>query len=445
MKCLKTELYIEYLEEASFLYEQRLGLFDDPEVTWLDIEDFEERFEPFIDGLVIGGSLALEVCKQQAEESDFGELHAAVRVFCRQDRLDLVKDVIGGLNPDDEERIQAVSDALKYELPVSWESEIIRMLSSEENTLNLIAGRVVGFRRLIAGAEVKTALQKNADNLREYLWTLGRLRDQSACTMIFNYQLHEDGGICASAALALLRMSDQQALVHIQNSVFLGSWTFLPLGLGGSRSAIRPLLEIASAGNSSNNCLISLGLLGDISVIEILIQYLSNEEVAESTAMAINIITGAQLSEEVFIPEEIDEDELFEEELEKLKKGESLYFSGEEPGTTIVRISQKPEEWQNWWSENSTQFDQSIRYRNGKPYHPSCLLENLKSEKCPNMVRQLAYEELVIRYNIDYCFETDMLVSEQKQVLAKYAEWIEANSQYFIPGRWYFAGQLLNA
>ena len=38
------------IEEASFLYEQRLSLFDDPEITWLDIEDFEERFEAHIDG-----------------------------------------------------------------------------------------------------------------------------------------------------------------------------------------------------------------------------------------------------------------------------------------------------------------------------------------------------------------------------------------------------------
>ena len=33
----ETELYQEHLEEASFLYEQRLTLFDDPEITWLDI------------------------------------------------------------------------------------------------------------------------------------------------------------------------------------------------------------------------------------------------------------------------------------------------------------------------------------------------------------------------------------------------------------------------
>ena len=49
----ETELYQEHLEEASFLYEQRLTLFDDIEITWLDIEDFEERFEAHIDALVV--------------------------------------------------------------------------------------------------------------------------------------------------------------------------------------------------------------------------------------------------------------------------------------------------------------------------------------------------------------------------------------------------------
>ena len=45
MSNFATELYREHLEEASFLYEQRLAPFDDPEITWPDIEDFEKRFE----------------------------------------------------------------------------------------------------------------------------------------------------------------------------------------------------------------------------------------------------------------------------------------------------------------------------------------------------------------------------------------------------------------
>src|SRR5439155_13195083 len=86
IKHFYVEIYQEYLEEASFLYEQRLTLFDDPEVTWKEIGDFEDRFEPHIDGLVVGEESALGVCQTRVNEGDFGELHAAVRAFCRQHR-----------------------------------------------------------------------------------------------------------------------------------------------------------------------------------------------------------------------------------------------------------------------------------------------------------------------------------------------------------------------
>jgi len=37
-------------------------------------------------------------------------------------------------------------------------------------------------------------------------------------------------------------------------------------------------------------------------------------------------------------------------------------------------------------------------------------------------------------------FETDMFVFEQKQAIAKYAEWVKENGSRFQPGKWYFAG-----
>jgi hypothetical protein len=60
----ETELYQEHLEEVSFLYELRLTLFDDPEITWLDISDFEERFEAHIDALVVGEGPAFYLGEQ---------------------------------------------------------------------------------------------------------------------------------------------------------------------------------------------------------------------------------------------------------------------------------------------------------------------------------------------------------------------------------------------
>ena len=188
----------------------------------------------------------------------------------------------------------------------------------------------------------------------------------------------------------------------------------------------------------------ALGLSGDISAIDVLIRELSNEETADASAISLNLITGANLYEDAFIPEEIEEDELFEEEIEDFKAGKAPVRPDGEPfGIEITRTSQKPEDWQKWWAENKSRFNPKVRYRNGRPYSPACLLENLESEKSPRIVRQMAYEELVIRYGIDFSFETDMLVSQQKQAIAKYSEWIKTNGSRFREGEWYFAGQLM--
>jgi len=86
IRAFNIELYQEHLEEASFLYEQRLGLLNDPELTWKDLDEFEQRLEAHIDALVVGQDLAMEVCKTQAVEGDFGELFAAVCVFAGKSR-----------------------------------------------------------------------------------------------------------------------------------------------------------------------------------------------------------------------------------------------------------------------------------------------------------------------------------------------------------------------
>src|SRR5690348_10696879 len=108
------ELYEEYLEEASFLYEQRLTLFKNPEITWKKIGEFEERLAAHIDGLLVGDKLALDVCKRRAAEADFGELFAATCVFCRLGQRDDVLAILDELEPDDTDKAGAIADALKY-------------------------------------------------------------------------------------------------------------------------------------------------------------------------------------------------------------------------------------------------------------------------------------------------------------------------------------------
>jgi uncharacterized protein (TIGR02270 family) len=422
-------LTFENLQESSSLYAQRLTLFNDPEINWLDIEDFEDRFEPHIDGLVVGEELALEVCKQQATEGDFGELHAAVRVFCRQKRLDLLNEVLGQLDFEDPEKVKAVSDALNHELPEEWREEFVGKLGDPK--LTPMVARLIGYRRISEGPRLLEVLETcSPESIIPIIRALGRLREPKARVPLFNqYLQHDDEAIRKEAALALLRLGEKQTIDYCIQRVKSEDWASIPLGLGGTSAAVPVLLQAIASRGPSQDSLLALGLLGEISVVDSLLSHIPKAEAAESAAMALNLITGAELYEEVFIPEKIDEDELFEEEVEKLKRGEPLYPPGKEPGITITRLSQKPEEWTKWWSENKSRFRPNVRYRNGKPYSPACLLENLESEKSRRIVRDLAYEELVIRYGLEYPFETDMTVVQQRAALSKYATWIQEHKE----------------
>lgn len=442
----KLDLYLEHLEEASFLYEQRLSLLDDPEITWLDIEDFEERFEAHIDGLVVGEELALEVCRQQALEGDFGELHAAIRVFCRQKQNDLLTEILNKVDTDDPDVLKAISNALNDELPPGWQKAFVKLLQKKENYLTPIVAKLIGYRRIPAGEALLSCLEKaNPENPIDFIWSLGRLKESKAAPVLFNTFLHhEDPFICREAALALLRTGDQKAVSYCREVVDSQDWAFLSLALGGGQKIVSVVDDQLRQGNINTNSLLAIGLLGDISCINILLENLSNPVFAESAALALNLVTGADIYEDVFIPEEIDEDELFEEELEKLKKGEALYSPGEEPGSTLNRLSQNPDSWQNWWQQNSSRFNKGVRYRNGKPCSPACLLENMQSERSPRIIRQYACEEFVIRYGVDFPFETEMSVRQQKKVLDKYKNWIENNNHHYQPGKYYFASHQIS-
>jgi hypothetical protein len=74
VRAFRRGLYAEHLEEASFLYEQRRALLVNPELAWTQIGDFEGRIEAHIDAVVVGGDIALDVCRERVAEGDPGEL-----------------------------------------------------------------------------------------------------------------------------------------------------------------------------------------------------------------------------------------------------------------------------------------------------------------------------------------------------------------------------------
>ncbi len=447
IKAFNIELYQEHLEEASFLYEQRLGLLNDPELTWLDIDEFEQRLEAHIDALVVGEDLALQVCQTQVEEGDFGELFAAVCVFCRQNQPKRVAEVFDSLDIDDEERVQAVTDALKYECPRDWQDSLSKLFLRYHKNSFAVLAEMFGYCRFPANNALIKVLETAPDNsIAKIIRSIGCLRVENSSASLLPFLQHEDVSICSESLLALLRLGNMQAMKQSLLIAQSKQWPYIGLGLSGNQSAVNVLLDIVNSNKATDDCLVALGLLGDLAAVYPLVAHLEHEEFAGAAATALQLITGAELSEEAFIPEEIDEDELFEEELKVYKEEGKVPLrpEGEPFGTTEVRVSQNPEIWKLWLTENAGNFKRENRYRNGKPYSPVCLLENLQSERFVYKVRQLAYQELVIRYGMDIPFEADLFVRKQLLVLPKVVAWVVDNDQKFQDGHWYFSGKLIS-
>ncbi len=429
-------IYVNHLEEASFMYERKRYLRQDWEYFWKDFHDFENRLETHLYGLVSGGELSAEVCKYRAIESDFGELHTAVRILCRQNRQDLVKTLIDDLDFDDDEYVKAFTDALCFELPETWHQTLIPFLFERGPEAACIMADVIAFKRIPFDTLLIEALSKHSTNkkaVRTILAALAIIRSKESKTTAANYLRHDDPDIVESAASVLIRTGDKKTALAISKA----DWNPVDRSICGGKNEFSGV-EF----NNNKETLLSMGLIGNVSEIPFLITMLLNEDFGENAALALNLITGAESYEEHFVPEEIDEDTLFEDELEKYRKGE-LYAPGEEPGETITRLSRNQAEWEQWWDEHKTSFDPELRYRSGKPYSPQCLIENLKMEKSPDVIRKLAYEELVVRYNVNVPFETEMTVKYQIDAIDKMEQKVNAVAGQFKDGTWYYNGSLV--
>ena len=240
-----TSLYLDQLEALSFLYGQRIALFSNPEVSWKTIHKFEERLEANLDALVKGGEPALEVCLQQAKNGDPGDLYAALRVFCKLERKDLVIELLEGIDSEDTEKQRAFIDALKHGLPEAWQDNILELLESKDPQLCDMVASVAAYRCLSAGKLLLQTLKRYSSS--QLILALGHLRERSAASLLLPNLRHDDETVCSAAALALLRIGDMTVVPHCLQIVDESSWSHIPLALGGGRSAASALANVAGS------------------------------------------------------------------------------------------------------------------------------------------------------------------------------------------------------
>ncbi|OZG70949.1 hypothetical protein BTA51_22855 [Hahella sp. CCB-MM4] len=412
------ELYVEHLEEAAYLYDCLAPWRDDPEGSWQDCSDLEARLEAHIDALVIGDQTAEDIFIEMLDDADAGTIFTITCVLCRRRRtaaIGQVWEVLAG-NPEDKPandggepeeepdeeliaKLQAVSLALVQEYPRKLHSRLAKLLNSRHS--NLLP--------MVAEAACRTDYvdTKGAENLLAnspswYLPEAVRLLGNNGLPglndLISPLLQHNNPTVRQEAAIALLKLGSAEVIPLMQNELE----TFaLPLALAGDHASIQSLIDNLSPEQASVEQLYVLGLSGELSAVKPLVLAMYNEELAPVAATACQLILGANLYGEVFVKETFSEEDLFPEELESFKKGESpKHPAGQDYGENMEVINPDPEVWRAWLRENRGGFDLQHSYVLGQVLSKQALLHAIVFPRLPSELRRRLADKLAIQFKI---------------------------------------------
>lgn len=436
-------LHDELLDEAAFVYEQALAWRDDPELTWLDGADLDTRLEAQIDGLVVGGEAASELCSRRAADGDAAVLHAALRVACRLGRRDRVAALLETLPGDDGPLAAAAADALAADCPPAWHDALAQVAAAHPGAAAAIAPAIARDGRRAEAALVGLLTAAGDASAAPVLRALGLVAGPGCAAAVEPYLTSDSPDVAASAAVAALRCGSARVAGWLPAAAKTRPELILPAALGGGRAAVAALCDIAGAGGASEAALTGLGLLGDLGATRVVFEHLTAPETARAAAMALQLMTGAELFGETFVPAQPDPDEWFDDERARFDATGEVPKKpdGRDYGATEVRIVTDPAVWKAWIAANRARFDPKLRYRYGEPVGPQALLRSLAAERLPNRIRTLVCDELKIRYDCNFPLSTSMPVAEQRRLLDRLAEWVGVKGGAFAHGVWHFAGE----
>ncbi len=378
------EMYEEHLLEASALYDQLRTLPTDPEVTWRETGEFEDRLEAHLDALVVGGNLATETCRRRSVEGDLGELHAAVRIWCRLGDLQPVAAKIKGALRK-RQRLSAIAAALRSDLPSACEGWLLEFAATEPAFLTTFA-LIAGCRRMRAGANLalQALEQAKPKEVSRTLWACGRVCGPEHHRYLRAYLEHDDVSCKQAAALTLLRLGDTNMLEFCLRRAS-ADWAVLPLALACGQDSWRTLTRQFQS-QPTEARIQALGIAGDVESIDALVSLVNKDQTHTAAA-------------------------------------EALRFAAAAPADVFANSA----DCHRWWHQQRGNYVPGMRYRHGAVFSPETLVAQIEMERSTYTERRIAAEELSVRYGIDAGFEPDAPVSEQMRSIERMKELVRGN------------------
>lgn len=436
------DLCSEHLDEAAFLFEQKLLQLRTSETTWAQSQEDDNRIEAHIDALLVEQSISLPFFQSAIENYAGAELFIITALVCRIGNVNELFKLLDGTNLDDAENAEAISMALEFEAPSDWHSTLLRLKFDDHPRFVPVFLPLLTSRELsIQPSWLDKALNPEFEFHSFTLNSLAKSNIPSSQGIIAT-QLSSDIESDAYAAVrALLKLDPGKTTSYIQHK-FNMDHVFHPVLATGCSKAYAHNCSQLRGNQYSTSIIHAIGIFGLPENIPMLISLLSNEELALDAAKALHWITGVNLSEEVFVEEDWEESDLFEDELEDFAQGiVPKHADGRPFGENVEQPVLDPAPWLQWWQTYANNYTPGFRYRFGALLTPALLVQVIESPQANNFVRQSALDELEIRYGIKHKLNLENAVALQVRELHKLKESVTKNVIQFEPGCWYIATQ----
>ncbi|MCX4240173.1 hypothetical protein [Paraliomyxa miuraensis] len=427
------EVYREHLRMVGELYDLRQRWLCGWEATLDDLAEVEARIDGQLRAFGCGGDGALGVALMEAVPEDSWSFYALVALACRLHRFAIVRVALSEVEvyceASTDERAaaslrQAVADALVHHLASDAAELVAEALRDAGPHVASVLATCVGARGWIRAAdELREAAGRACADRAAVLRALGQLPGTVPGAVLAEVRCG-DPVVAQAAAVAALRCGEASVLDRLARRK-RAPWAALPVAMGGGPATGAWLME-AARGEEPAQALLGLGVFGDPRGLEVLVEQLRTGAHAEAAALGLFMITGARLKTE----DDAEHEAIVERACDRAWT--ALDGSG---------ISIDPVVWERWLAEHGERLRPGQRYRLGRLAGPHTDLEVL-SMGLPLWLRRCLADEFVIRYGVQWSYEPDLPVVQQREIIEQVRSRLDDPRMRFVDGEWYLHGRL---
>jgi hypothetical protein len=407
-------------EEAAFLCEHRITLRSQSEFEWPNIGPIEARIEAHLRALRSFSAEALPDMEGEATLG-VGEFSASLRVHACDPGLAVFEQQLADVDIENMPRIHLAVEALLASAADDLMENINRWLTTNDKVLNATGALVLGHKRVSPSSHLIALANSDHPTLAGIaIWALGRCEPGVDQAFFLPLCKHENRYICEIAGTAAMRQCHLPPGQTLLGGLDEVTAPISMLALSATKASCEAL-KARFMCHRTEHIVQAIGVAGDVSSVPILIRLLEDDELGETAAQALNLMTGANLLETVWFADEIAEEELLDEERISYQADGTLptRWDGQPFGFAQTVLSKKPETWIAWLEHNSELFKPDCAVRLGLPISAAQSLRTLNEHYLPIWARRAAADELVARYHISEPFEADWMVDVQEAALAR--------------------------